>query len=198
MSPATASHAGGIHMIEKPRCLRLKPRFLCKTCEGSHLTRLCPVTTRILEAWGSPKGYLGSEASMVSQNSVPSLVDTKITTMKSSADTSFPLGVDASFDLVVTHLVQPMVVSLQYSTDISPMFEGNASLDLVVSHLVQPTVTSMQSSTDNTPIFWGDAPIDLVVSHPIKPMVEEVVVSMKYLIDPTLILESDKSKEVVA
>jgi hypothetical protein len=29
-------------------------------------------------------------------------------------------------------------------------------------------------------------------------MVEEVVISMQYLIDPTLLLESDKSKEVVA
>jgi hypothetical protein len=59
-------------------------------------------------------------------------------------------------------------------------------------------VMSMQSSTDNTPIFGGDAPLDLVVSHPIQPMVEEVVVSMQSSIDPTLLLESDKSKEAVA
>jgi hypothetical protein len=168
MSPATASHAGGIHMIEKPRRLRRKPRFLCRTCEGSHLTHLCPVTAGIPEAWGSPKGPSGSEASMVSQHSVPSLVDTTIMPMQSSADTPFPLGVDASFDLVVSHPIQPVVMSMQSSTDTSPMFGGDASLDLVVSHLVQPTVVSMQSSTDNTPIFWGDAPLDLVVSHPIQ------------------------------
>jgi hypothetical protein len=78
------------------------------------------------------------------------------------------------------------------------MFRGDVSLDLVVSHLVQPTVVSMQSLTENTPIFWGDAPLDLVVSHPIQPMVEELVVSMQYSIDPTLLLESDKSKEAVA
>jgi hypothetical protein len=59
-------------------------------------------------------------------------------------------------------------------------------------------VMSMQSSTDNTPIFWGDTLLELVVSHPIQPMVEEVVVSMQYSIDPTLLLESDKSKEAVA
>jgi hypothetical protein len=55
----------------------------------------------------------------------------------------------------------------------------------------------MQSSTEKTLVFWGDIPLDLFVSHPIQPMIEEVVVSMQYSIDPTLHLESDKSKEVV-
>jgi hypothetical protein len=197
MSPATASHARGIHMIEKPRHLRRKPRFLCRTCEGSHLARLCRVTAGIPEVWGSPKGPLGSEASMVSQHSIPSLVDTTIMPVQSSADTSFPLGVDASFDLVVSHPIQPVVVSMQSSTETSPMFRGDVSLDLVVSHIVQPMVMLMQSSTDNTPVFWGDTPLDLVVSYPIQPMVEEVVVSMQYSIYPTLLLESYKSKDVV-
>jgi hypothetical protein len=134
---------------------------------------------------------------MVSHHSVPSLVDTIVTPMQSSADTPFPLGVDVSFDLVVSHLVQPMVVSMQYSTETSPMFGGDASLDLVVSHLVHPTVVSKQSSTDNTLVLGGDSPLDLVVSHPIQPMVEEVVVSMQYSINPTLLSESDKSKEAV-
>jgi hypothetical protein len=107
MSPATTSHVGGIHMIDKPRCLRRRPRFLCRICEGSHLTRLCLVTTGIPEAWGSPKGPLGYEASMVSQHSVPSLVDTTVMPMKSSVDTPFPLGVYASFDLVVSHHLRP-------------------------------------------------------------------------------------------
>jgi hypothetical protein len=66
MSPATASHVGDIHMIENTRCLRPKPRFLCRICEGIHLTRLCPFTARIPEMWGSPKGLSGFEASMVS------------------------------------------------------------------------------------------------------------------------------------
>jgi hypothetical protein len=197
MSPATAIHDGGIYMIEKPRRLERKPRFLHRTCEGSHLMRLCPITAGILEAWVSTKGPLGSEASMVSQHSIPFLVDTTIMSMQYSADTHFPLGFYASFDLVVSHPVQPVVVSMQYLTDTSLMFTGDVSLDLVVSHLVQPSVMLMQSSTDNTPIFWGDAPLDLVVSHPIQPMGEEVVVSMQYSINPTLLLESDKSKEVV-
>jgi hypothetical protein len=114
-------------MIEKPRHIRRKPRFLCKICEGIHLTHLCPVTTRIPEAWGSPKGPSGSEASMVSQHFVPSLVDTTVMSMQSSADTPFPLGVDVSFDLVVSHPIQPVVMSMQSSTDTSPMSGGDAS-----------------------------------------------------------------------
>jgi hypothetical protein len=77
------------------------------------------------------------------------------------------------------------------------MFEGDASLNLVVSHIVQPMVVSMQSSTDNTLVLWGDAPLELVLSHPIQPVVEEVVISMQYSINPTLLSESDKSKEAV-
>jgi hypothetical protein len=137
MSPATASHAGGIHMIEKPRHLRRKPRFLCRTCEGSCLTRLCPVTIGIPEAWGSPKGPSGSKESMVSQHLIPSLVDTTIMLMQSLSNTSFLLGVDASFDLVVSHTIQPVVMSMQSSMDTSLKFGGDVSLDLVVSHLVQ-------------------------------------------------------------
>jgi hypothetical protein len=134
---------------------------------------------------------------MVSQHYAPSLVDTTVMPMQSLADTPFPLGVDVSLDLVISHLVQTVIVSMQSSTDTSPMFGGDKPLDLVVSHLVQPTVVLMQSSTDNTPIFWGDTPLDLVVSHPIQPMVEEVVVSIQSPIDPTLLLESDKSKEMI-
>jgi hypothetical protein len=197
MSPTTASHVGGIHMIENPRCLICKPRFLCRICEGSHLTHLCPITAGIPETWGSPKGPSSSEASMVSQHSVPSLVDTTVMPMQSSADTPFPLGVYVSFDLFISHPIQHVVMSMQSSIDTSPMFRGDAYLDLVVSHIVQPMVVSMQSSTENTHVFWGDSPLDLVVSHHIQPMVEEVVVSMQYLIDPTLLSKSDKSKEVV-
>jgi hypothetical protein len=134
---------------------------------------------------------------MVSQHYVPSLVYTTVMSMESSADTPFPVGVDAYFELVVSHPVQTVIVSMQSSTDTSPMFRGDVSLDLVVSHLVQPMVMSMQSSTDNTPNFGGDAPLDLVVSHLIQPMVEEVVMPMQSSIDPTLLLESEKSKEAV-
>jgi hypothetical protein len=197
MSLATESYAGGIHMIEKPRRFRRKVIFLCRTCEGNHLTRLCPATAGILEAWFSLEAPSSSESSMVSPHSIPSLADTIVMPMQSSTDIPFRLGVDASFDLVVSYPIQPVVVSMKSLTDTSPMFEGDVSLDLVVSHLVQPMVMLMQSSTDKNPVFGADTPLDLVVSHPIQPMVEEVVISMQSSIDPTLLLESDKSKEAV-
>jgi hypothetical protein len=162
LSPATTSHIGGIHMIENPRHVRHKAIFLCGTCEGSHLTRFCPATTRIPEAWFSLEGPSGFDSSVVSP-----------------------------------HPVQPMVMSMQSLTETSPMFVGDVSLDLVVPHHVQPVVVSMQSSTDIIPIFRGDASLELVFSHPIQPMVEEVVMPIKYLVDPTLLLESDISKGVV-
>jgi hypothetical protein len=59
-SPTSIHHTGDDSLslaspIKKPKCLRRKPKFLCRTCEGSHLTRLCPMTVGILEVWGSPK-----------------------------------------------------------------------------------------------------------------------------------------------
>jgi hypothetical protein len=118
--------------------------------------------------------------------------------MQSLTDTPFPLEVDVSFDLVVSHPIQIVLMLMKYLTDASPVFGGDASLDLVVLHIVQPTVMSMQSSSDNTLVFWGGAPLDLVFSHPIPLMVEEVVISMQYSIDPTLLSKSAKSKEAVA
>jgi hypothetical protein len=88
MSPATASHVGGIHTIEKPRRIRRKPKFLCRICKGDHLTHLCPATVVVQEAWSLPGGPSGSESSLVSQHSNPSLVDTTVMSMQYSADTT--------------------------------------------------------------------------------------------------------------
>jgi hypothetical protein len=153
MSSTTAIHAGGIHMIEKPRRFRRRAKFLCRTCEGNHLTHLCPAPVGIPKSWFSLESPSGSETYVVSPHSVPCMVDTTVMSMQSLANTPFPLWFDASFDLVVSHPIQPVVVSMQSSTDISPMFGGDVSLDLVVSHLIQPTVVSMQSSTNNTLVF---------------------------------------------
>jgi hypothetical protein len=56
----------------------------------------------------------------------------------------------------------------------------------------------MQYSVDTTLIFGGDVSLDHVVSNLIQPVVEEVVVSMQSLVDPTLLLESDKYTKVVS
>jgi hypothetical protein len=61
--------------IEKPRRLRSNPKFLCRTCKGDHLTRLCPNTTMIPAVWFSPEGPLGSEVSVVSPHPFSPLID---------------------------------------------------------------------------------------------------------------------------
>jgi hypothetical protein len=93
-------------------------------------------------------------------------------------------------------LVDTSVMPMQSLDDTTLVFGGDAFLDLFVLHLVQLVVVSMQYLADTTPIFGGDVSLDLIVPHPIQPMVEEVVVLMKSLSIPTLLLESDKPKEV--
>jgi hypothetical protein len=90
-SPASIHHTGNDSLsftsyIEKPRHLRRKPKFLCRTCEGSHLTCLCPVTTRIPEAWGSPKRLSDSEASMVSPHTTSPLIVSMVPSTQFSPD----------------------------------------------------------------------------------------------------------------
>jgi hypothetical protein len=65
-------------MIDKPRHVRRKPKFLCRTCKGNHLTHLCPSTAGILEVWFSPGVPSGSKSYLVSQHSVSPLIDTTI------------------------------------------------------------------------------------------------------------------------
>jgi hypothetical protein len=155
MSPATASHVGGIDMIEKPRRIGHKPKFLCRLCKGDHLTHLCPAIAVVQEARSLSSGPSGSESSLVSQHSNPSLVDTMVMPMQSSVDTTLVLGSDASLDHVVSHPVQPTVMSMQSSADTTPVLGSDASLDHVVSHPIQPmveeVVMSMQSSS--IPLF---------------------------------------------
>jgi hypothetical protein len=54
--------------------------------------------------------------------------------------------------------------------------------------LVDEVVMMIPSSVDTTLILVGDASLEHVVSHPIQLMVEEVVATMKYLVDPSLLL----------
>jgi hypothetical protein len=88
-SPASIHHIGDESLSlsshnEKPRCLRRKPKFLCRTCEGSHLTCLCPTNTGIPKAWGSPKSPSDSEASVVSTHTTSPLIISVVPLMQSS------------------------------------------------------------------------------------------------------------------
>jgi hypothetical protein len=109
MSPAIVNGVGGIRTVEKPRRVRHKPKFLCKICEGEHLTCLCPATIGITEEWSSPRGPSGSESSLVSQHSISPLIDMVVMSMQSSPDHSPIFEGDASPGLVVMHPIQPMV-----------------------------------------------------------------------------------------
>jgi hypothetical protein len=86
MSKTIINDIGGIHTIEKPRRVRRRPKFLCRTCEGNHLTRFCPATVGIPEAWFSLGGPPSSEASMVSSHSVSPLIEKTVMPTQSSHD----------------------------------------------------------------------------------------------------------------
>jgi hypothetical protein len=86
MSLSIVNEVRVIHMIDNPRHVRRKPRFLCRTCEGYHLTHLCPATSGITEAWFSPGGPSGSEEFVVSPHFVSPFIDTKFIMMQSSPE----------------------------------------------------------------------------------------------------------------
>jgi hypothetical protein len=81
MSPNVVNDARG---IQKPRHLRRKPKFLWRTCEGDHLTRLFPATTGIPKAWGLPKGPSGFVAYVVSPHLVSPLIEMVVISSQSS------------------------------------------------------------------------------------------------------------------
>jgi hypothetical protein len=64
--------------------------------------------------------------------------------------------------------------------------------------LVDKVVMPMKYSAKTTLLLGGDASLDHVFFHPIQSVVEEMVTLMQYSTDPSLLLESDKSKEVIS
>jgi hypothetical protein len=66
MSLAIVSDAKGIPMIEKPRHIGCKPKFLCRLYKGGHLTRSCPTTVVVEELQSLFDNPSGSESSLVS------------------------------------------------------------------------------------------------------------------------------------
>jgi len=78
----------------------------------------------------------------------------------------------------------PGALSASEASLVSPHF---------VSPLIDMTVMLMQSYPEHTPIVKGyvsPSPIDM---HPIQLGVEEVVTPVKYMVNPTLLLECDAS-----
>jgi hypothetical protein len=114
MSPASSHHAGDDSIspasyIKKPRCLRRKPKFFCRTCKGSHLMCLCPITVEIPEASGSPKSPSNSEASVVSLHTTSPLFVSMVPSTQFSPDlTPFVKG-EASLTPITMHPLQPIM-----------------------------------------------------------------------------------------
>jgi hypothetical protein len=71
--------------------------------------------------------------------------------------------------------------------------EASAVSPRAASPFIKTMVPPSQSSPDLTPVVKGDAspiPVDV---HPLQPRVEEVFVSVQFLVNPTLLAESDAS-----
>jgi hypothetical protein len=174
MSPVVVNNVGG---IEKPRRLRHKPKFLCRTCEGDHLNRLCPGTAGILEAWGSPKGPSDSKVSMVSPHLVSPLIDMTVMLLQSSPNHTPIVEGDVSPILVITHLIQPrveeVVIPMQSLVNPTLLLEGDASFNHVV--IISNTAPSEQErfllSPSALPSSSGGVPFDWdgLVGYPMPP-----------------------------
>jgi hypothetical protein len=134
MSPTIVNIAGG---IKKPRRLRRKPKFLCRTCKGNHLTCLCPATAEIPEVWGSPKGSSYSEAFVVSPHLFPPLIDTVVTSLQSSPELTPVVEGDMSPIPITVHPLQPrveeVVVPVPSLVTFDFLMEGDTTFNHVIN-----------------------------------------------------------------
>jgi hypothetical protein len=181
-SPASIHHTGdeslsSSNLIEKPKRLRRKPKFLCRTCEGSHLTRLCPVTVGIPEAWHSPKIPSDSKTTMISIHTSPPLMVSVVLPLRFSSDlTPFAEG-EASLAPVTMHPLRPIIEEV--TTPVQSLVELTLSEknDAPSSHVINissllpskqegfilpPNILPL--SPDEVPFDWGN-----LMRHPIPP-----------------------------
>jgi hypothetical protein len=184
-SLASASHierippaiVNDVGVIEKPRCLRRKPKFFCRTCKGNHLTRLCPATAGIPEAWGSPKSPSDFEAFVVSPHPISPLIDTEVMSMPSSLDLTSVVKDDVSPIPIIMHPIQPrveeVVVPVQSLVNPTLLVGCDTSFNhVVIIHNTAPSeqerVLLSPSSLSASP---GDIPFDWdgLVGYPMPP-----------------------------
>jgi hypothetical protein len=95
--------------IKKPRRLRCKPKFFCRTCEGSHLTHLCLITVEIPEKWGSPKSPSDSEVSVVSLHTTSPLIVLVVPLTQYSPNLTPFVKSEASLAPITMHPLQPII-----------------------------------------------------------------------------------------
>jgi hypothetical protein len=167
MSPTIVNNVGDIHNIEKPRHVRCKPKFLCKTCEGNHLTHLYLAIVEIPEVWFSIRGPSVSEASMVSPHPVSPLIDMKIMPMQSYPNNTPIFEGDAYLDVFSMHPIQSrveeVVTPVQSLVNPTLLLEGDASFNHVVSifytipseqERVLLSLSTLPPSPEEVPFDW--------------------------------------------
>jgi hypothetical protein len=159
VKPTTASHAGGIDSVEKPRWIGCEPKFPCNLCKGDHFTHLCPDIPEVQRLWSLSGSSLDSKSSQFSQPIQP-LVEKVVTPMQSSTNPTPLLMGEVPLDLVVSQPIQP---------------------------LVEKVVMSMQSSDDSNTLLRGEVPLYHVLPQLIQPLVAKVVIPMQSSDDPTLL-----------
>jgi hypothetical protein len=187
MSPTIVNGIGGIHTIEKPKRLSRKPKFLCKTCEGNHLTHLCPTTAGIPEAWFSPEGPSSSDMSVVSPHLVSPLIDTTVMSIQSSPDHTSIVEGDVSPVPIITHHIQPeveeVVVPVQPLVNPTLLLEGDASFIHVIgiydtTHSEQERVllplSALSPIPGEVPFDW-DGLVGYLMASPMSFQVRDII-----------------------
>jgi hypothetical protein len=166
--PSTASHAGGIGSIEKPRWIGHKTKFPCKIYKGDCHTHLFPRFIESQRFWSMFVSSSNSESSEVPSQSIQPLFDEVIIPMKSSANPTHILWGDAPSNHVVSQFIQPMVEKVV--TPMQSSADSTLPLESVDSTKV---VTLMQTLTDTTLIMESVVSTDYVLSISSSVLLEQ-------------------------
>jgi hypothetical protein len=163
--------------INKPRRLRRKPKFLCRTCEVNHLTHLCPITTETLEVWGSPKSPSDSETSLVSPHTTSTFITSVVPPPQSPPDLASFFESEVSLAPIIMHPLQHIIeeVATPVQSLVNPTLleESDVPLSHVINipnpsdyeqeRFILPS-NSLSQSPYKVPFDWDD-----LMGHPIPP-----------------------------
>jgi hypothetical protein len=124
VKPSTASHAGGIDFVKKPRRIGCKPKFPYKLCKGDHLTHLCPGIPEVQRLWSLSARSYDYKSSEVSSQPIQPLVEKVVMPIQSLTDPTLLLeSVDST----------KVVMLLQSSANPTPLLGSEVSTDYVFS-----------------------------------------------------------------
>jgi hypothetical protein len=137
VQPTTASHAGGIDSVEKPRWIGHKPKFPRNICKGDHLTHLCPSLLEVRILWSLSASSYDSESSEVPSQPIQPVVEKVVVLMQYLTDPTSILGGDVPLDHVVSQpiqlVVEKVVTLIQSLPDSTLLLESVKSTKVVMS-----------------------------------------------------------------